>query len=239
MVGGSAATAARRWVVRHPNAGDRAHDVRRQTVNLDWLQVAQATVSVWILVGPLSRGVFFRMLTEGKTAQERRRGAITVLVAVAAILYTSAIVGRELLELLGINLGAFGIAGGLVLAAMGFEMLSGHNTRAQGGDDVYEEPEEDDGYIVPFATPFIAGPGAITTVITLSAQGDDIGSIVTVLIAITIPLIALVVGMFKLGNLDISPKVMKVIGQVGGIFIATIGIQLILGGLASYIEGLG
>jgi uncharacterized membrane protein YkvA (DUF1232 family) len=45
--------------------------------------------------------------------------------------------------------------------------------------------------------------------------------------------------MFKLGNLDISPKVMKVIGQVGGIFIATIGIQLILGGLVRYIDGLG
>ena len=49
---------------------------------------------------------------------------------------------------------------------------------------------------------------------------------------------ALVIGMFKLGNLNISEKAMKVIGQVGGIFIATIGIQLILGGLSSYIEGL-
>jgi arginine exporter protein ArgO len=60
-----------------------------------------------------------------------------------------------------------------------------------------------------------------------------------VLIAITIPLIALAFGMFKLGNLNISPKVMKIIGQIGGIFIATIGIQLILSGLAGYIEGLG
>jgi multiple antibiotic resistance protein len=208
-------------------------------LSLDWTLVVQATVSVWVLVGPLSRGVFFRMLTEGRSSEERRRGAISVLVAVAIILYSSALFGREVLELIGINLGAFGIAGGLVLAAMGFEMLSGHNTRAQGGDDVYEEPDEDDGYIVPFATPFIAGPGAITTVITLSAEGDDLASIVTVLIAITIPLIALVVGMFKLGNLDISPKVMKIVGQVGGIFIATIGIQLILGGLVRYIDGLG
>jgi multiple antibiotic resistance protein len=207
-------------------------------MNLDWAQVVTATISVWVLVGPLSRGIFFRMLTEGKTPEERRKGAITVLVAVAAILYTSALVGRELLELVGINLGAFGIAGGLVLAAMGFEMMSGHNSRAQGGDDVYEEPDDDDGYIVPFATPFIAGPGAITTVITLSSRGDDVASIVTVLIAITIPLAVLVFGMFKLGNLNISPKAMKVIGQVGGIFIATIGIQLILGGLSSYIEGL-
>ena len=92
---------------------------------------------------------------------------------------------------------------------------------------------------MPFSTPLIAGPGAITTVITLSARGDDVSSIVTVLIAITIPLLALALGLFKLGNLNISPKAMKVIGQAGGIFIATIGIQLILGGLADYVEGLG
>lgn len=207
-------------------------------MDLDWTKVVQATVSVWVLVGPISRGIFFRMLTEGKTAEERRRGAITVIIAVAAILYTSALVGRELLELIGINLGAFGIAGGLVLTFMGFEMLSGHNSKAQGGDDVYEQPDEDDGYIVPFSTPFIAGPGAITTVITLSAQGDDFTSIATVLIAVTIPLIALIFGLFKLGNLELSPKVMKIVGQAGGIFIATIGIQLILGGFVRYIDGL-
>ena len=207
-------------------------------MDLDLATVATATISVWVLVGPLSRGVFFRMLTEGKSAEDRRRGAITVLITVSLILYTSALVGRELLELLGINLGAFGIAGGLVLTAMGFEMLSGHNSKAQGGDEVYEEPDDDDGFIVPFSTPFIAGPGAITTVITLSARGDDFSSIATVLIAITIPLIVLAFSLFKLGNLDISPKAMKVIGQAGGIFIATIGIQLILGGLAGYIEGL-
>ena len=207
-------------------------------MSLDWAMVVTATISVWVLVGPLSRGVFFRMLTEGKSAEERRRGAITVLITVSLILYTSALVGRELLELMGINLGAFGIAGGLVLAAMGFEMLSGHNSKAQGGDDVYEEPDDDDGFIVPFSTPFIAGPGAITTVITLSARGDDFSAIATVLIAITIPLIVLAFSLFKLGNLNISPKAMKVIGQAGGIFIAKIGIQLILSGLAGYIEGL-
>lgn len=207
-------------------------------MDLDWTKVVQATVSVWVLVGPISRGIFFRMLTEGKSAEERRKGAITVIIAVGAILYTSALVGRELLELIGINLGAFGIAGGLVLTLMGFEMLQGHNSKAQGGDHVYEQPDEDDGYIVPFSTPFIAGPGAITTVITLSAQGDDFTSIATVLIAITIPLVALIFGLFKLGNLELSPKVMKIIGQAGGIFIATIGIQLILGGFVRYIDGL-
>jgi multiple antibiotic resistance protein len=206
-------------------------------VDLDAAKVAQATISVWVLVGPISRGVFFRLMTEGKSPQERRKGAIQVVVAVAVILYTSALVGREFLELVGIDLNAFGVAGGLLLTAMGFDMLGNGNTKAQGGERVYDEPEEDDSYIVPFATPFIAGPGAITTVITLSSEGTDWASIVTVLIAVTIPLIALVFGMLKLGNLELKPTTMKLIGQAGGLFIATIGIQLVLGGLDKYFAG--
>ena len=94
-----------------------------------------------------------------------------MVVAVAVILYTSALVGREFLELVGIDLNAFGVAGGLLLTAMGFDMLGNGNTKAQGGERVDDEPQEDDSYIVPFVTPFIAGPGAITTVITLSSEG--------------------------------------------------------------------
>jgi multiple antibiotic resistance protein len=206
-------------------------------VDLDAAKIAQATVSVWVLVGPISRGVFFRLMTEGKSPEERRKGAVQVIVAVAVILYTSALAGREFLELVGIDLNAFGVAGGLLLTAMGFDMLGNGNTRAQGGERVYDDPQEDDSYIVPFATPFIAGPGAITTVITLSSEGTGWASIVTVLIAVTIPLIALVFGMLKLGNLELKPTTMKLIGQAGGLFIATIGIQLVLGGLDKYFAG--
>jgi multiple antibiotic resistance protein len=206
-------------------------------VELDAGQIAQATISVWVLVGPLSRGVFFRLMTEGMTSEQRRKGAIQVVVAVAVILYVSALVGREFLELVGIDLGAFGVAGGLLLTAMGFDMLGNGNTRAQGGERVYDEPQDDDSFIVPFATPFIAGPGAITAVITLSTEGTGWTSIVTVLIAVTIPLVALIFGMLKLGNLELKPTTMKLIGQAGGLFIATIGIQLVLGGIDRYYNG--
>jgi hypothetical protein len=58
-----------------------------------------------------------------------------------------------------------------------------------------------------------------------------------VLIAVTIPLIALVFGMLKLGNLELKPTTMKLIGQAGGLFIATIGTQLVLGGVDRYYNG--
>ncbi len=83
----------------------------------------QATISMILLIGPFIRGIFFRVLTENEP--ERRReyvGRIMATVAVTPGL--AAVAGKELLDLVGIDLGAFGFAGGLVFALMGFEMLS-------------------------------------------------------------------------------------------------------------------
>ena len=52
------------------------------------------------------------------------------------ILGVAALIRRELLEILGINLGAFGVEGGLVVALMGFEMLcGGTSSRTQGAEE--------------------------------------------------------------------------------------------------------
>jgi len=68
------------------------------------------------------------------------------------------------------SLPAFGAAGGLVIVLMGLEMLRGTPTRVQHDDQA--EPDRDDPIIIPFAMPLVAGPGAITTVITLTAQHE-------------------------------------------------------------------
>ena len=90
------------------------------------------------------------------------------------ILGVVALIGRELLQLVGINLGAFGVVGGLVVALMGFEMLyGGTSSRTQGTKEVEDETPEEEGLIIPLAIPLMAGPGAMTTVITISAMRDD------------------------------------------------------------------
>ncbi len=60
---------------------------------------------------------------------------------VFAILAGAALIGRQVLELLGINLDAFSVVGGLVIAGMGFDMLNGGKpTKAQGRDTAEEGP---------------------------------------------------------------------------------------------------
>lgn len=80
------------------------------------------------------------------------------------ILGVAALIGRELLEILGINLGAVRVVGGLVVALMGFEMFYGGTSgRTQGTEEAEEEDPEAEGLNMPLAVPLMAGPGGIRT----------------------------------------------------------------------------
>lgn len=147
----------------------------------------------------------------------------------------SALIGKELLEAIGIDLKAFGIVGGLVLVLMGFEMLlGGEPSRAQGGEDAREEahPQSaEDQIIVPYAIPFMAGPGAITTVITIASSGEGSDGVWAALIAVAITVALIPVGHLMLVNrMNFSDQTMSLLTKFGGLFVATIGAQLMLNG---------
>ena len=198
----------------------------------------QATISVLVIVDPFIRGIFFRTLTEHEP--ERRAEYVRKLMIVVGItLGISALAGRELLELLGINLGAFGVAGGFVLTLMGFEMLlGGEPSRTQGGEEAREQqtPESaEDQILVPYAIPFLCGPGAITTVITLSSSTSDGSGAIAALVAVAITVALLPVGhLWLINRINISEKTMGIVTRFGGLFIATVGVQLMLGGIQTF-----
>jgi multiple antibiotic resistance protein len=200
----------------------------------------QATISTIVLVDPFIRGVFFRILTENEP--ERRREYVgRIMLTIAITLGGAALVGKPLLDLLGINLGAFGLAGGLVLALMGFEMLlGGEPSRAQGGDDAHEPPppkSAEDSIIVPYAIPFMAGPGAISTTITFSTSGSGFDGTIAALVAVGITVALIPVGHLLLVNrMNFSERTMGLLTRFGGLFVATIGIQLMLGGVRTFYD---
>jgi multiple antibiotic resistance protein len=198
----------------------------------------QAIISVLVITDPITRGIFFKSLTEAEP--ERRRAYIrTITITVGIVLGIAALAGREILDLIGINLGAFGIAGGLVVALMGFEMLfGGEPSRAQGGKEAHEEPESFEGsVIVPYAIPFIAGPGAITLVITLAASTDNGEGTVAALIAVAVAVVLLPIGHLLISErVNLSERAMQIATKFGGLLITTIGIQLMLNGINTYFE---
>ena len=198
----------------------------------------QATVSLVLLVDPFIRAVFFRMLTENEP-ERRREYVVKLMTTIAVLLAGSALIGKELLEAIGIDLNAFGIVGGVVLVLMGFEMLlGGEPSRAQGGEAAREEaePESAEGQIiVPYAIPFMAGPGAITAVITIASSGSGGDGVWAALIAVAVTVALIPVGhLFLVNRMNFSDQTMSLMTKFGGLFVATIGTQLMLAGIKGY-----
>lgn len=206
---------------------------------LDWNDYLQAIIAVFVITDPVGRPLFFAMLTKDLSRAERRKGALQVIAAVAIILLVSAVAGKAILNAMGIHLGAFGLVGGLIVCLMGLEMMAlGEPSRAQGGHRSVSEPKPEDQLLVPFAMPFIAGPGAITIVITLASQADSMASVWMALIAVGVSVATMCVTFLFLTDvlLKIPRQAMSLITKFGGLLIAAIGAQLALNGIKQFFE---
>jgi len=140
----------------------------------------QAIVTVLSLVNPVICGAMFARIEAGRSATERRSDAMKVAVTVLVILVVAALIGVRLLELFGVSLDAFMVAGGGVLAWMGFCMLSGQTSSSPAPSDT---PSAARASLTPLIL-FAASPGTITGVITLAAAHTRLGFPVTALVAV-------------------------------------------------------
>jgi len=205
--------------------------------------VVQATIGVFMIVNPIDpvKIVIFNDVV-ARDGLNRSKAAIKIAVIVFCVLGVVAVAGRELLQLFGINLGAFGVVGGIVVALMGFEMLyGGASSRTQGTVEAAEAEESDpdqNGLVMPLAVPLMAGPGAITTVITMSAATDDGVALVATLAGVAIVSVLVWVGFAVFGDWfsRLKPTATAMLARIGGLLLATIGMQLALGGIRTFYE---
>lgn len=131
--------------------------------------------------------------------------------------------GDKILGLFGIDVGSFSMAGALIMFLIGMEMVLGIEL-------FKSDPEETSSSIVPIAFPLIAGPGTMTSLISLRAEYN----LTNILVAIFINLLLIY------GVLRSSSWLERMIGQAGfnvirkvfGIILLAISIKLFKNGLA-------
>jgi multiple antibiotic resistance protein len=141
----------------------------------------QAIVTLLSLVNPAICGTMFAQIEENRSRGQRLADATMSVLATTVILTVSALIGTQLLPLFGVSLDAFMVAGGGVLAWMGFSMLSGQVTSSTS----VNAPSNADTSLTPLVL-FAASPGTIAGVITLSAAHTGLDLPVTALVAIAV-----------------------------------------------------
>ena len=133
------------------------------------------------------------------------------------------------------NSGQSCLSGGLVILLMGLEMLHGAPTRVQ--HDEQGQQSAADRILVPLAMPLLAGPGAITTVLTLSSRVEAWPETMMLLIAVvtvgvTIGIILLLGA--RLGSL-LGARGQRILLRFMGLILAAVGAEVLLAGVYTFV----
>jgi multiple antibiotic resistance protein len=193
---------------------------------VDLTEVARAIIALFIIVDPLGNIPIFIGLTE-KIEPSQRKKVFNIATLVGFILLlVFALLGQEILNIFGLSIFAFEIAGGILLLIIAIRILISGSTQAG------TEPPESLG-AVPIAMPLLVGPGAITTTIfNLQAYGIAIAVIaVVVVLAITWVTLRFINGIYKF----LGKTGSLVIARVMALLIAAIAIQYMLTGATHYL----
>jgi multiple antibiotic resistance protein len=196
-------------------------------------QQLQAIATVLSLVNPLICGAMFARIEAGQDRAGQLVDATKAALAVLVILVVAALVGARVLQVFGVSLDAFAVAGGGVLAWIGFTMLG-----AKSAPD--HEPSKDIPHEKQSITPlilFAASPGTITGVITLAVSHAKLLLPVTALVAVAVAAAAMwmvMVLMARRGTHAPGGFLRDTATRFMGLIIVAMGVQFALTGARSF-----
>ena len=202
-----------------------------------------ALVSLLVITNPPSKIPLFVSLTQGMSEERCRQQANWAGIYAAVIMLVSLVGGNVLLAFFGISYGAMRIAGGLVVAAIGYQMLFGGTTPNKAP---IVRRDKDDYAFFPIAMPGIAGPGTIAVVIGFSTEIAELTDYVDIVIAFAWTAAAIcctaLVNWSVMRYSDIitrrlGPSGTLVLGKLMGFILICIGVQFVGSGIRTFMAG--
>jgi multiple antibiotic resistance protein len=192
--------------------------------------------AIFFVVDPLSAVPFFLAMTRDASAEQRRQTALRASLTAGLVLATFAIAGSFIFRVLGISIGAFKIAGGVVLLLLALDMIRIQPSRTRITEkEVEAGAVKEDVAIVPLAMPLLAGPGSIATAIVLMARarGGPWWHALPVIGAIAVTAAA---SYFVLAGAARTERVLgrtglAILERVAGLLLVGIAIQFMIDGL--------
>ncbi len=197
-------------------------------------------VTLTAVLDPFLAVPIFLALTASRSDGERKALVRVVTITVFGVLAISALVGEQLLLLIGASLAAFRVGGGLVLLLMALAMLNAQAGGVRQSRDEARALESGElSGVVPLAVPLLAGPGAISTTIIAAQAGGAVhfaAILVCILLVcaltwITLRLAAPIGARLGTTGLNIATRIL-------GLLLAALAIQTMAEGLRQLFPGL-
>ena len=181
-------------------------------MNIDINEIFSASMILFAVIDVIGNIPLILVLREKYKIIESEKASIISLGIMILFLY----LGEIILNLLGVDINSFAVAGSIIILFIATEMILGIN--------LYKDKNPKTASIVPIAFPLIAGPGTLTTLISIRSEYDKINIILAIIINMIIVYMVL----------KSSEKIEKILGSQGihiirkvfGIILLAIGIKL-------------
>lgn len=201
------------------------------------------------LANPLTTVALFLGLAGNMNKAERDRQSLMASVYVFAIMMVAWYAGQVVMNTFGISIPGLRIAGGLIVAFIGFRMLFPQQKAHESPEahtksaELIEEPETNIAF-VPLAMPSTAGPGTIAMIISSASTLRHSSTFPEWVILVAPPLIFFIVAVILWGCLRSSGAVMRLVGKSGieaisrlmGFLLVCMGVQFIINGVLEIIS---
>lgn len=126
--------------------------------------------ALFSIVNPIGSALIFNEVTKSKTREQRVILSNRIALYSCIVMLCSLWIGAYVLKFFGISITALRLAGGFVVAATAWQMLSAPERREERKEQQADSARDDDVAFVPLTIPVTTGPGTIAVAIALGAN---------------------------------------------------------------------
>ncbi|AOZ72935.1 antibiotic resistance protein MarC [Boudabousia tangfeifanii] len=200
--------------------------------------------ALFAIMNPFVNLPIFLGLTGGYSVAEQKRTALKTVLSstiMAVIIFFS---GTALLRFFGVDLDNFRIAGGLMLLIIGLGMLRGSGSTTHEGTDGEKKEISSSSESIsfyPMTFPMLIGPGTITTIIVLQADGATWLGRLTVFAALAVVLLLVAVVLYFSSSISkhMSLTLRTIMTRLAGMILTAIAVEMMTVGLLKVFPGWG
>ncbi len=189
-----------------------AENFSKMDINISPKQIFTASMIIFAVIDILgSIPIIIDLRSRVGEIQSRKASVVSAVIMIAFLF-----IGERILNLIGIDVNSFAVAGAFVLFFLALEMVLGIT--------LYKDDAPETASVVPLAFPLIAGPGVMTTILALRAEYDVINLVFAIIINVIVVFFVLIMS----GKIEkkLGKSGLGVIRKVFGVILLAIAVKL-------------
>ncbi len=188
-------------------------------MNLDFREIATATMILFAVIDIIGSIPIIIDLKKKAGKIQSEKASIVAGILMIVFLF----IGKQILNLIGIDVNSFAVAGSLILFFLALEMILGIT--------LYKDDAPETAAVVPLAFPLIAGAGTMTSILSLRAEYETIN----IIVAIIINIIFVYLVLKSSGKIEhfLGKQGINVIRKIFGVILLAIAVKLFAANIQS------